>query len=231
MNGAPEYIRSALADGALTVDHVEELVRFYQAEHGLMVDGKPGPQTRAVLEAEHAARVGPPAIPGPRCWPLRSLADGRKPRVTSGFKAKNPDRPNHNGCDLFYRYQPEAGDPPMKAGDGGRTSSGWWIPDGTSAVAGAAGTVVLAGASKTGFRVWIDIGGGWHIGYFHLTKLDVSVGEKVAMGKPVGIVGDNPVDIDARHLHFELYYGELGTYPRGCQDPEAFLEGARGFTG
>lgn len=230
MNGAGEYIRGLLASGELSLDHVEELVRTFQQAHGLLVDGKPGPITRSALDNEHAARVGPPVIPGPRCYPLRMLADGRKPRVTSGFKTKNPDRPNHNGVDLFYRYQPDSGDPPMKDADGGRAGS-WWIPDGTSAIAGAVGKVVLAGASKTGFRVWIDIGGGWKIGYFHLTKLDVIVGDTVAMGTPVGIVGDNPVDNDARHLHFELYYGDLSTYPRGCWDPEAFLDGARVFTG
>lgn len=224
MSSEDDYNRRRLAAGELTADHVTELVRLWQGDHGLDVDGKAGPRTIASIEAEIACREGPPPIPSPRCYPLAALADGRAPVVTSRFRTRNPSRPTHNGVDLFYAYR-AASDPPMKAGDGGRAGS-WWIPDGTLAIAVAAGRVELAGASRTGFRAWLEIGGGWRVGYFHLAELLVRAGDVVDLGTPIGIVGDNPIDHDARHLHLELHYGELDAYPRGCRDPEALLEGA-----
>lgn len=224
MTSARDYIAGELAAGRITPDHVEELTRFYQAGHGLLVDGKPGPATRATLEAELAARRGPLPFPD-RVWPLKVLPDGRRPVITSGHFVRNPDRKNHNGVDLFYRYAPGT-DAPMKVGDGGRTRSGWFIPDNTPAIAVARGRVELAGSSRTGLRVWIDVGAGWHVGYFHLTRLDVKVGDLVERGTPIGIVGDNPVDVDARHLHFEIYLGDLDQYPRGTRDPQPILEAA-----
>lgn len=220
---AADYIRAELDAGRLTPDHIEELTRFYQAEHGSTVDGKPGPATRGLLEAELAARRGGPPFPGERVWPLKILADGRRPQITSGHFLRNPERKNHNGVDLFYRFAAGT-DPPMKVGDGGRTSSGWFIPDNTMAVAVAKGRVELAGSSRTGYRAWIDVGAGWHVGYFHLTRLEVKVGDLVEKGAPIGIVGDNPIDTDARHLHFEVYLGDLDLYPRGTKDPQPILE-------
>ena len=55
----------------------------------------------------------------------------------------------------------------------------------------------------------------------------MSPGDTVNMGDPIGIAGDNPIDHDARHLHWEVYRGKLGKYPRGTIDPERFLRGAK----
>jgi murein DD-endopeptidase MepM/ murein hydrolase activator NlpD len=55
----------------------------------------------------------------------------------------------------------------------------------------------------------------------------VKPGDAVKMGDPIGIVGDNPIDHDARHLHWECYLGEIGKYPKGTIDPERFLRGAK----
>lgn len=196
----------------------EVAVQAFQKRAGLTADGVAGPKTMAALR-------GPARLPLPRVYPLRALKDGRKPTVTSGFHTRNPSRPTHKGADLFYRYLPTS-DPAMRAGDGGRTSSNWWIPDGTPASACAPGVVSIAGPSRTGSRVWIDHGDGWHVGYFHLSRLHVKPGDLVDAGLSVGIVGDNPGAYDARHLHFELYFGDLGGYPAGCRDPESWLEGA-----
>lgn len=163
-------------------------------------------------------------VPYHRCYPLRALADGRKPTITSRHFLHNPERKNHNGVDFFYSYKP--GDPPMKVGDGGRTSK-WWIPDRTWSIAPADGLVMIAGNSKTGHRVWIQHAGGIYTGGFHHTEIAVKAGDAVKMGDSIGIVGDNPIDNDARHLHWECYVGELGKYPRGTIDPERFLKGAK----
>lgn len=225
MSSADDYNRRQLASGALGVELVTELVVAFQRDNNLEADGFAGPHTLEALEAVRAVRLGPPPLPAVRCYPLRALADGRRPEVTSRFRTRNADRPTHNGIDLFYRYA-EGKDPPMKVGDGGRTSR-WWIPDRTPAIAVAAGRIVIAGASKTGFRAWLELGAGWFAGYFHLAELLVRAGDVVELGTPIGIVSDNPADHDARHLHFELYHGELGGYPRGSRDPEALLEGAK----
>ncbi len=113
----------------------------------------------------------------------------------------------------------------MRIGDGGRTSR-WFIPDHTWSIAPADGLVEIAGNSKTGYRVWMRHAGGLLTGGFHMVELAVKSGDAVKMGDVIGIVGDNPIDNDARHLHWECYVGELGKYPRGTIDPERFLKGS-----
>lgn len=169
-------------------------------------------------------RVDGLVLPAQRCYPLRALPDGRKPTITSRHFLRNPERKNHNGVDFFYAWK--AGDAAMRIGDGGRTAR-WFIPDRTWCVAPADGLVTLAGPSRTGHRVWIQHAGGLYTGYFHLTEIAVKAGDAVKMGDAIGVVGDNPIDHDARHLHWELYAGDLAKYPRGTLDPERFLVGAR----
>jgi hypothetical protein len=162
-------------------------------------------------------------LPARRCYPLRALADGRKPTITSRHAIHNASRSTHYGVDFFYQWK--AGDAAMRIGDGGRTAK-WFIPDRTFAIAPADGIVTLAGSSRTGHRVWIQHAGGLYTGGFHMTEIAVKAGDAVKMGEPIGVVGDNPADHDARHLHWECYVGDLGKYPRGTVDPERFLKGA-----
>lgn len=167
--------------------------------------------------------VGGLVLPARRCYPLRALADKRKPQITSRHFLNNPSRKNHNGVDFFYAWQ--AGDAAMRIGDGGRTAR-WFIPDRTWTIAAADGLVEIAGNSKTGHRAWVRHAGGLATGGFHMTEIVVKAGDAVKMGDPIGIVGDNPADNDARHLHWECYLGEFAKYPRGTIDPERFLRGA-----
>lgn len=225
MTKADDYNRGQVERGTLTVSHLTELVRFWQMGHQLQADGMAGPVTIATIDKFVQAR-GEPAMPPARCWPLRALVDGRKPVVTSGFR--NPDRPKHNGCDLFYAYR--SGDPAMAIGDAGRTPK-WWIPEGTEAIAQADGVVVAAGPIPTGGSVWIEHDGGYFTAFRHLDvrkwKLLVKVGDRVALGQVIGIVGDNPIDYDADHLHCELHAGPLSEYPKHLVDPQLFWKGAQ----
>jgi murein DD-endopeptidase MepM/ murein hydrolase activator NlpD len=138
--------------------------------------------------------------------PMPVLDDGRKPQITSEFRPL--DRPGHNGLDLFYRWKRD--DLPASSGNGGAAgrmqdgSPNWVVPYGTHAIAAASGKVTIAGVTKTGHRLWIDHGNGLRTGYFHLTSLLVEKGDSVSVGQELGLVGDNPADYDARHLHFEL---------------------------
>jgi len=149
------------------------------------------------------------------------LRDGRLPTITSGHAAQNPERPNHFGVDIFYLYNP-AKDPPEPAADHHREGR-WFVPAGMSARAFGPGKVVIAGDAPTGHRVWIDHGGGLFSGYFHLRTLAVAVGQEVLTATPLGEVGDSPTGPDGRHLHFELYIGNLNEYPHGTIDPQPVL--------
>lgn len=223
---AAEYVEAELEAGRLTWAHIVELVRQFQMSHELLVDGKPGPFTRAKIDddmREREMRSTPvpvePTLPAERCWPLRALPDGRKPVVTSGYR--HPLRPLHVGVDIFYAWLQT--DPPIKIGDGGRTAK-WWIPDNQPAIAVSNGRIVTAGWTTTGYHVRLALEGGYSVGYFHLSRLLVAVGQHVLIGQPVGIVGDNPADTDARHLHFELYHGERGW---SRIDPDRLLREAK----
>lgn len=202
------------------------IVQQYFGFKGKDLDGQFGPKTKAAVH-DAVGRQGP-QLPSNLVWPMHRLGGPntwREPKVTSGFK--HPARPNHVGADLFYPYHP-ALDPPMKVGDGGRTTK-WWVPDdgmGSAAYAVADGVVEMAGWRPTGYRVWIDIGD-YSVGYFHLSDLKVKVGQKVQQGQPIGTIGHNPVDTDAKHLHFELHEGDLDNYPKGLVDPMILLDKAR----
>jgi murein DD-endopeptidase MepM/ murein hydrolase activator NlpD len=217
MTTATAYNAAQIAAGKLTADHVTELVRYWQAGHQpLVVDGQAGPLTIASIAVSSAATGKP--IPFLAC-PLPVLPDGRRAVITSGFRPA--DRPNHDGCDWFYAWR--AGDKPDFVGDHGAagpaSSPRWVVPLGVNAIAAAPGVVTMAGASPTGHRVWIDHRNGWRTGYFHLLDLRVKVGDEVATGAPLGMVGDNPADDDGRHLHFEL--SAVDRY--APVDPEPYL--------
>lgn len=211
------YVRARLANNELTAEDVCRLVLSFQGVAGLEVDGIPGAKTLAELR------------PKMKVYPLPQLDDGRRPKITSAFKSKNPGRPKHNGCDLFYRWQESDG--PVRLGDGGATRGPdgkpkWFIPSGVRAIAAAPGFVVKADNSPTGWRVWIRHNDGYDTGYFHLRNLLVSAGAAVPAGQPLGEVGDNPVDIDAEHLHFEVSPSDR----YAPIDPEIWLADADYFT-
>lgn len=218
-----EYVKAAYAGGQLTDADIVRLVRYFQTGHaGLAVDGMPGPQTLQVLRPQPQ----PVTMSGPFKFlrnPLPLLAGAygtRRAQITSSFRPA--DRPDHNGCDFFYRWQP--GDKPDFIGDGGCAGGTpgapkWVVPYGTDALAAEVGVIQLAGPSPTGYRVWVDHGNGWRTGYFHLEKLYVKSGDKVQALTALGLVGHNPIDNDGRHLHFEV--SPVDKYdPR---NPEGFL--------
>lgn len=194
---ANKYNESQIAAGRLTSEMITKLVEHWQSGNGLTVDGYAGPNTLGSLST-------PSGIA--KHFPLRCLADGRRPVITSKFRDENPSRSTHNGVDFLFAW--EDGDPLVKIGDGGAAGRKgvrrYWIPEGTYAVAAARGIVQAADSSKTGYRIWIDHGHGERTGYFHLKNCAVMQGDLVAAGDDLGIVGDNPAGHDATHLHFEV---------------------------
>lgn len=214
----------------------ELAVRQLQVSRGLVSDGIVGSKTWTevlkpssevlvrIASADHLGPVRP--FPRERCFPLRCLQDGRKPVVTSGHKARNADRGNHYGVDLMYAWK--STDAPKKIGDSGRTPK-WFVPENTFAIAPFAGTIVFAGNSPTGMRVWLKHESGWNAGFFHMDLLKVVPGNVLELGADVGRVNDSPRGDDPDHLHFELYWGDIvydvkhGLYPHGTVDPELML--------
>lgn len=199
-----EYNKLELVAGRITVSHISQLVRAFQAQRKLVGDGMLGPTTRRLIEQ---GMVRPPATSVKfLASPMPRLPDGRVAKITSSFKPA--DRPNHNGCDLFYAWA--EGDRPSHVGDkgcAGRRPDGkpkWGVPYHVNAIAAWSGKVQIAGNSPTGYRVWIDHGNGYRTGYFHLLDLKVAIGDEVSAGTALGAIGDNPADHDGRHLHFEL---------------------------
>lgn len=80
----------------------------------------------------------------------------------------------------------------------------WATPTGTTVVASCGGTVTKAGWGKgTGYTVFIDHEGGYQTRYAHLSKIYVSVGQKVSQGQKIALSGNTGVSTGP-HLHFEI---------------------------
>lgn len=218
---ATNYNLDQMERGKLTGKHITALVDFYQSFQKTNVktsaDGKFGPVTKAALEGNYAdlwlePAPAKPVEPGKflanplPLLPGRMTPQARKAVITSSFRPA--DRKDHEGCDFFYRW--ETGDEPKFVGDGGCAGKDlngnpkWVVPYNTYAIAAADGVVQLAGPSPTGYRMWIDHGNGYRSGYFHLESLVYKSGSPVKRGMPIGLIGHNPKDNDARHLHFEV---------------------------
>jgi murein DD-endopeptidase MepM/ murein hydrolase activator NlpD len=83
----------------------------------------------------------------------------------------------------------------------------------------AAGTVVAAGyQGGWGYKIDIDHGNGYHTWYAHLSRLDVTVGKRVAKGERIAAVGSTGASTGS-HLHYQVMRdGE-------AVDPQPFLAG------
>jgi murein DD-endopeptidase MepM/ murein hydrolase activator NlpD len=93
-------------------------------------------------------------------------------------------------------------------------------PGGTPVYAPAGGTVALAEPlAVRGNAVVIDHGWGVLTGYWHLSTIEVQVGQQVATGDLIGKVGSTGLSTGA-HLHWEAWVG--GTSVNGLQWLEEF---------
>ena len=87
-------------------------------------------------------------------------------------------------------------------------------PRGTPIVAAAAGTVTLAERDLfyTGGTVIIDHGYGLATTYQHMDRVDVSVGQHVDSGQPIGVVGATG-RVTGPHLHWSLNWYDVRLDP------------------
>lgn len=91
-------------------------------------------------------------------------------------------------------------------------------PMGSPVVAAAGGKVTLAGDRGDGYgtQVLIQHPGGLQTRYGHLSRLLVGIGDQVAAGQRVGLVGSTGYSTGP-HLHFEVIQDG------GLRDPLGFL--------
>ncbi len=84
---------------------------------------------------------------------------------------------------------------------------------GAPVLAPASGTVVLAEPLVVrGNAILIDHGWGVVTGYWHLSRIEVAVGQKVAQGERIGAVGNTGLSTGP-HLHWEMWINGVDTSP------------------
>lgn len=80
----------------------------------------------------------------------------------------------------------------------------WAVATGTAVVASSGGTVIKAGwGSGYGYVVYIKHDDGRETRYAHLSRVLVSVGQRVSQGEKIGLSGSTGVS-SGPHLHFEM---------------------------
>jgi len=91
------------------------------------------------------------------------------------------------------------------------------------ALAAAAGTVVFAGIADDNcdtLAVIVDHGNDVRTLYWHLARIDVEVGQTVAVGAELGVIGETGC-AKGPHLHFGVQYRGVGIDPYGWCGREA----------
>jgi murein DD-endopeptidase MepM/ murein hydrolase activator NlpD len=84
---------------------------------------------------------------------------------------------------------------------------------GNKIFAPAAGTVVFASPlTVRGNATLIDHGWGVYSAYFHQSKFEVKVGDKVQPGQEIGLIG-NTGRVTGPHLHWEIIVGDVQVDP------------------
>lgn len=105
---------------------------------------------------------------------------------------------------------------------GGRVNDGVNIAghNGDSVRAAAPGIVVYSGneIGVFGGLVLIDHGAGWITAYGHLGRLDVTKGDRVAVGQPIGSVGETGY-VSQPQLHFQIRKNRQAVNPLSYLEP------------
>jgi murein DD-endopeptidase MepM/ murein hydrolase activator NlpD len=166
-------------------------LQFRLAQHGFpsgRFDGVLGRRTEgAVRRFQRWAGVGFDGVAGPATFAALGTAPPTPPRFLSSPVAgalSSPFGPRgarfHAGIDIAARA-------------------------GTRVVAASMGRIAWAGPRAGGWGNLVVVAHRSHVRTFsaHLSSIRVSVGQRVARGEPIGLVG-NTGTVTATHLHFEV---------------------------
>jgi murein DD-endopeptidase MepM/ murein hydrolase activator NlpD len=146
---------------------------------------------RIASENERARDVGRRAHESPPLWTAAFLRP-RATRITSTFGAGRVFNGRVTSRHLGVDFAGDVGEPVRAANRG---------------VVALVGAFLLAGNV-----VYIDHGGGIVTGYFHLSKPLVAVGDTVARGQTIGLVGATG-RVTGAHLHWSARYGTHAVNP------------------
>ncbi len=165
---------------AAQVAEMEDLSAAEEAELEALIQERAREIEAARLAARRAAGItgpiAPSTGPGTFSWPVSGT-------ITSPFG---------------WRSNPFGGSPEFHQG------LDIAAPTGTTVVAAAAGTVILAKwYGGYGNYILIDHGGGYSTGYGHLSAIYVSNGQTVQRGQAIGAVGSTGQSTGP-HLHYEV---------------------------
>lgn len=166
------------------------------------------------------------ATPPPSSWifPVPSLG-ARVPEIADGWGSPRHDadgtRRLHLGADIMFRRRTRADLVDAYPPGTPHGTAGYFMPDDVPALAAGVGVVSYARTTARGGTVTVRHPEGWTTYYTHLSALSVSVGQLVAAGQPVGVIGGDPLDRRRlMHLHFELWRDHTR---RGVTDPAPYL--------
>ncbi|UCC74969.1 MAG: M23 family metallopeptidase [Gemmatimonadota bacterium] len=131
-------------------------------------------------------------------WPVPLSPTGAPPVISSKYGPR--ETKYHYGADIMWK-RPSRGTASLP-----EYSAGYWLKDGTQALAFADGVVTAADTKGKPYRVRIDHGNGLESQYIHLFSLKVRKGQRVREGQAIGAIGHNPDGYKLNHLHFEIIF-------------------------
>lgn len=184
-------------------------------------DGVFGKLTRqAVARAQRAAGLTVDGIAGPKT--IAFLRRGVRPDTGPVLVGNKPDAPI-----TFER--PVAGPIGDRFGAGrerGRKHAGLDFPvaKGTPIQASAPGNVIFAGYNSGGYGnlVVVQHAFGYTTWYAHMSRVLSSVGQRVAAGTRLGLVGSTG-NSTGPHLHYEIRHYDTPLDPEPLLSPEAVM--------
>jgi murein DD-endopeptidase MepM/ murein hydrolase activator NlpD len=147
-------------------------------------------------------------------WPMERSRDGRAPVISDGVHPKGDMKfrngAGHRGCDLMFAKAKNA--PFGSVLNHPWESRGFEVGQNYHALAAAPGRVVTARWLVTGYCVAIDHGFGVTTAHHHMAQIARAVGDEVAAGDQLGVVGCPPAATPGGrpglvHLHFDLLIG------------------------
>lgn len=187
---------TATTPAGLTYTHQQNLlVKFVEYGYDKPLDVADNVVDPAVTEPEFAQLMELTApAPPEKMWYANFAAPSPNPdKITSYYGRLR----SYNGSDYTYFHS-------------GLDYSG---TDATPIYAAAPGVVVFAGPlTVRGNATIISHGWGVYTGYWHQSRIDVKVGDRVETGQTIGMVG-NTGRVTGPHLHFDLIVGQVEVDP------------------